>query len=447
MGPVLPAVNRRKPSIASQILEGISSGIQPGLEIGKSLREGREQRQRQELLSEEDKYLRKKAEELTGQSFEGISGDVLRKSFPELLKIGERKEKRKSLVDFLDKGKEKSSYKDKLDQGEKLEEKKNELSIEAAKEIYNLDDQEFDELETGNIPKKFDVNKFNNMDLAIFSEDFPNAGKAISSAKDRELKEQHYQTELEESKKKEERRVYEKEREYHTKAAIKQDEDVANLRNSLPKKEMALSFSRNAIENKDLGYFSLDSLANITGIPLFRTARGAQLINATKENLLANMSRVSSRAQNMWFEQRLYSMMPQIGNSEEANLTLQEMLEAEMKMDELYLNEFDRLTEQDEEKFGYAKKDRSKRAHENIKPITENIFNRSAYRIQQLDEKEMGREKMQEKVGKNVPKGTPLTLEMGRLYMKKYGDEAPEIAKKNGYKIPESLQDIEYYLE
>ena len=44
---------------------------------------------------------------------------------------------------------------------------------------------------------------------------------------------------------------------------------------------------------------------------------------------------------------------------------------------------------------------------------------------------------MKKQVGKNVSKGTPLTLAMAKLYVEKFGKEdALKVAEKNGYRIP-----------
>ena len=58
----------------------------------------------------------------------------------------------------------------------------------------------------------------------------------------------------------------------------------------------------------------------------------------------------------------------------------------------------------------------------------------------------MGLTKMKEKIGKNVIKGTPLTLGMAKLYQEKFGkDKAIEVAKKNGYYIS-PREELENYL-
>ena len=234
------------------------------------------------------------------------------------------------------------------------------------------------------------------------------------------------------------------ERNFQTQFSKPIEEKVANLREAIPRKESALNLARSSIENGDLSFFSKDKLADFTGIDAFRTAKGAQLVTAGKESLLNNMGRVSAKAQNIWFEQRLNSMFPKIGQSNEANLTIQEMIEGELAMDKLYQETFDRLTSQDEENFGYVKKDIDKRTHQSIKEKEKEIFNRTSHRIKELEEQEKGLEKATARVGKNVVKGTPLTLGMAKLYKDKYGQNAFQIAKKNGYYIP-TLEEFQLF--
>lgn len=240
------------------------------------------------------------------------------------------------------------------------------------------------------------------------------------------------------------RTTFESDRAFHTKYSQKDVEEANQLRSSLPKKELALDLSRNAVESGETDYFSLNKLADATGIDLFRTAKGAQLIAAGKENLLSNMSRASAKAQNVWFEQRLNSVFPKIGQSNEANMTVQEMLEGEELLDRAYLNSFDKIASEDTEKYGYERKDIKKRAFDEIKPIERQIIKRSSYKMKEIEEREKGLSKMKSEVGKNVIKGTPLTMAMAKLYVDKFGDNALDVAKKNGYDIP-TYEEFEIY--
>lgn len=234
----------------------------------------------------------------------------------------------------------------------------------------------------------------------------------------------------------EKRKTFESDRKHHTQFSKKAEEEVEAIRSSIGKKENSLNFARDSVESGNLSYFSKDKLADATGVDFFRTAKGAQLVTAAKENLLSNLSRVTGRAQNMWFEQRMNSMFPKIGQSKEANLTVQEMLEGEVELDKAYLNEFDKLAEEDQNKYGYVRKDIARRAKEEIKPVEKQVMQRTSYRMKEIEEQENGLQNLKKKVGKNVIKGTPFTLAMAKLYRDKYGENALNVAKKNGYNVP-----------
>lgn len=281
----------------------------------------------------------------------------------------------------------------------------------------------------GMLPQGFDASSITDAQIAQASTVDPNIGRSLQHSKDVALREKRAASKADQSK-------FEHERSYHSNFSKEADKEADLMRSSLPRKEMALDFARNAVETGDLSYFSPDKLADATGIDLFRTAKGSQLVTAAKENLLGNMGRVSSRAQNMWFEQRLNSMFPKIGQSREANLTAQEMLESEAAMDKAYLSEYDRLASQDEEKYGFVRKDIKKRAQDAANPIQKEIFQRSTYRMKEVEEQEKGLTSLKKSVGKNVVKGTPLTLSMAKLYKDKFGENAQDVAKKNGYYIP-----------
>lgn len=242
---------------------------------------------------------------------------------------------------------------------------------------------------------------------------------------------------------KEERRQFEADRSHHTGLNAKLREKISGLRESLPKKEAALRQARDAIETGNLGFFSLDKLADVTGFNVFRSAKGAQLVTASKENLLSNMARTSAKAQNQWFEQRLNSMFAQIGNKEEANLTIQAMLEGEEMMDKAYLENFDRLSDEDMEKYGYEKGDIEKRARRETEEFDKKILDRTSYQLRQIYEREQGINKLRKIADQKVPHGTPLTLEMAEVLVEKYGKVAEKMAKKLGYSLP----DPELYME
>ena len=251
-------------------------------------------------------------------------------------------------------------------------------------------------------------------------------------------------------KRKIDQRVSESDRKYHTQFAVKQEEKMAGLREAIPKKKSALRHARSAVESGQVGAFSINQIADSLGGAIgdtLRTAKGSQLVTAGKENLLGNMARVSAKAQNQWFEQRLASMFPRVGQTQEANLAIQEMLEAELVMEDAYLKKFDELSASDEALYGYPKKDVDRRARQAVEHLEDVSFNRSAYRLRQLEESELGRDGMRKNLSKKVQPGTPMTLEMGALFIDRFKDPkvALDNAKKLGYSVPNG-EDLQLYL-
>jgi len=236
-----------------------------------------------------------------------------------------------------------------------------------------------------------------------------------------------------------EQKRFNEERDFHTKGAAKAVEHVQKLRQSIPKKEVALALAKDAVASGEVGAFSLNNLAQRFGIPELTTAKGAQLINAGKENLIANLSQVSAKAQNQWIEQRFSSMFPQIGLSKEANETMATMLESEVKIDRSYEEAFNKLEKQDLDQFGYVKSDIDRRARDIAEPRDKEIIDETSYRLREIYEREKGVKNLTDNVYQKVSKGTPLTLQNAKVFALKFNndfDRAIEHAKKMGYRIP-----------
>lgn len=300
----------------------------------------------------------------------------------------------------------------------------NDFSMQSNEEVPSI------ESITGQNPQKdFDASKLTDENIAIATSMDPNLGRALAHAKDVALRENR---ENEQNKNKQ----FESDRAYHTQFSKPIEEKATALRGLLPKQEMAIDYARNAIESGEVGAFSINHLADIFGADSLRNAKGAQLILASKEQLIPNLGRISAKAQNIFMEKRIASMIPQIGLKDEANLTMQEMIEGEAAIDRAYLSELDRLAEQDMKEYGFTRKDIDKRARANATAKEKEIVKRTSYRMKEIEENSKGLSKVKKEVGENVSKGTPLTLAMAKLYQDKFGDNALKVAEKNGYYIP-----------
>ncbi len=234
---------------------------------------------------------------------------------------------------------------------------------------------------------------------------------------------------------------FQEERKYHTQFSAPIEKRVSERREGSRKLNFALDLARDAIESGEVGRFSPSVLSTLPGLPeparrAFQTATGAQLETAGKEFLFSNMGRLSAKAQNIFMEQRIGSMFPRVGQSEEANLTTQEILEGESALDKAYLRAFDELSQKDMDQYGYVRKDIDRRVDEILKPFDKEILDRAAFRTREIQESQWNDQKLAKEANKKVSRGTFLTPRMGGELYKKFGDQTLEHAKKLGYSIP-----------
>lgn len=243
-----------------------------------------------------------------------------------------------------------------------------------------------------------------------------------------------------ETRRQESRKNFVEDRNFHAKGLAKTEENIEKLRETLPRRERVLNLARNAIESGEIGAFSQNRIADLIGGPIgdaLRTKSGAQFGLAAKENLVTNLGEISARGVNMFMEKRLLDAFSKVGQSEAANLAVQDFFEAENDIEKAYLKEYDRLAAEDEKRYGYKRNDLAKRAREASKDEQQKIFNRSTVRQRQLQEKEKGIPWMYKQANKKVEKGTPLTPEMFRIFIEKVGDPEKALvrAKQLGYKV------------
>ncbi len=135
----------------------------------------------------------------------------------------------------------------------------------------------------------------------------------------------------------------------------------------LPQKEFALQNMVDALENGDLSFFSPDSLADATGIEAFRTPEGAGFKTAGKEFFLGSLKRAGARP-NQWIEQQISDMLPKIGRSPEANLSVTEALKMEMDIQKKQIELTNSIADEMEADFGYVKRDLADQVRKRITP-------------------------------------------------------------------------------
>ena len=244
-----------------------------------------------------------------------------------------------------------------------------------------------------------------------------------------------------------EKKQFAEERKFHTEANKDFMERVSGLRHSLPRKELALQMARDAINSKEIGAFSLNNLAERTGIRELGTASGSQLRQAAKENLFNHISRISAKGQNQWLEKQISEAFPQIGRSEESNLMTEIILNSELEMDKNFIQTFEKLEQEDLKNYGFVKNDIEARTYQITESLDRKIMDKTSYLTREIYEKERGSKWVLDEVGKKPIKGTPLTIKMAKDFMHKYGtiEKGYDMAKKLGYKIP-TQEDMKLFL-
>src|SRR6185369_16266447 len=99
----------------------------------------------------------------------------------------------------------------------------------------------------------------------------------------------------------------------------------------LPALEASLSQMVDAIQTGDLGFWSFNNLADITGIEGFRDPKGAQFKTAAKEFLIGGLSRIKGRP-NQWIEQQVLDSAAKIGRDQASNLISTRALQNEVDL-------------------------------------------------------------------------------------------------------------------
>ena len=164
-------------------------------------------------------------------------------------------------------------------------------------------------------------------------------------------------------------------------------------------KENSLALMKVAVEEGNLSMFSPDNIAELTGIEGLRTGKGALFISAGKEYFLGSLKRAGARP-NQWIEQQIQKMLPKIGRSREANLTVLEALQSELNIEKEYQDILNRLVEEDEKKYGYTKGNIGSRANAELRTFANEEQKRLEVNLKSLDSKFRGKVQMKDPDGR-----------------------------------------------
>lgn len=226
----------------------------------------------------------------------------------------------------------------------------------------------------------------------------------------------------EEAKTAEKRRTAERAEAY---ALVKPSlERARELSEDLPYKQNALEAMRESTLSGNIGRFSLDALAEATGIEQLRSPEGAAFKTASKEFFLGNLSRVGSRGLNQMMERVILEMSPLIGRSEQANLSVMEILDAENAVSEKEANLIYDISRQYKEKHGAYPEDLAQRVNKELKP----------YAVERQKEALTRIEKINETFSPKTKEGVLMYDPRGNLRRVPHSDRKE--ALKEGYRMP-----------
>ena len=166
----------------------------------------------------------------------------------------------------------------------------------------------------------------------------------------------------------------------------------------IPAKEGSLKLMENAIEQGNLGFFSPDNLAELTGIEAFRTPSGAQFISSGKEFFLGSIKRAGARP-NIFIEKQIQKMLPKIGRSKEANLTVMAALKSEIAVEKEYQDILNRMVDEDEAKYGYIKGNIGQRSRIELQKFAEKEQDRLEQELKLIQKDQAGKVQMRDPSG------------------------------------------------
>ena len=219
-----------------------------------------------------------------------------------------------------------------------------------------------------------------------------------------------------------------------SKDILKENEKEAQ---GLIQTESALNLMEDAIANKDMSFFTLDNLAERFGIEGLRSKEGALFKTAGKEFFLGNISRAGARP-NQFIEKQVVEMLPKIGRSTAANLSVARAFrnESDIKKEKVRLTR--ELSQQLESELGYVPKNLGQLRDEKLKVFAEDKqkeLNNDLRAIKSIDEKNI-------QPFEKVKKGTAISKVVAKSILDQFDkkdpkrvEKAEKIARKLGYEF------------
>lgn len=143
-------------------------------------------------------------------------------------------------------------------------------------------------------------------------------------------------------------------------------EKADELAETIQLKQSALNQMNEAVDSGALDYFSLNNLAELTGIEAFRDSKGAGFKTASKEFFLGNLARIKGRP-NQWIEQQVFDASSKVGRDKASNLISNRSLQNEIDLDQKFIQLSNQIYNQSIERTGRPPKDLAKQTQDKLK--------------------------------------------------------------------------------
>ncbi|MCE5316143.1 MAG: hypothetical protein LLG04_02110 [Parachlamydia sp.] len=205
-------------------------------------------------------------------------------------------------------------------------------------------------------------------------------------------------------------KIKEKRIETGNKRADKVLEEADKVRGTVPLKRASLNAMKDAIQEGDMSFVSLDNLAELTGIEGFRTAKGGQFKTASK-NFFINTLQKSGARPNQFLEKQIADGLPKIGRSREGNMIGAELAEFEIDVEEKRLEILDELTDSYEKSLGYVPGSIGRDVDRSMKKYLDDRQEQLGQRLKFLNEQEQqSSKKPSQQILMKAPDGSELMV-------------------------------------
>lgn len=215
---------------------------------------------------------------------------------------------------------------------------------------------------------------------------------------------------------------------------------VSKTRESLKQQLDSFNSLQYANATGDLGFWSRDNLANLTGIDGFRSKEGAIFQNAAKNYFLGDIGNIPGRS-NQLLQKTLLDSYAKIGTKKEARDSVLQIYQGKINKLQRYLDSYDKLVEEEVQKYGYVQPNLENRVNKKLENVYKQEDQATIQRIKNI-EKGLGfyysRDFSNPDNYLNAPKGTPLTQTVVNYFLQRNNGD-PRLAQaeayRNGYRV------------